>query len=130
MFRTVFLVLAVVAVVPPIVSAQGRTAVAPEPGLVCMSLRMTEAQAMDPAFVVPLRSAPSATAPSIGQASAIVLVRSPEVVSNGFVKAVLFNGREGWIAAADIKPWHNPGGSGQRCIPSRMSDGSIGFAFR
>ena len=83
---------------------------------------------MDPAFVVPLRSAPSATAPSIGQASAIVLVRSPEVVSNGFVKAVLFNGREGWIAAADIKPWHNPGGSGQRCIPSRMSDGSIGFA--
>lgn len=130
MLRIAFLALAVVAVVPAIVSAQGRTAVAPESGLACMSLRMTETQAMDPSFVVPLRSAPSATAPSIGQASAIVLVRSPQVVSNGFVKAILFNGREGWIAAADIKPWQNPSGNGQRCIPSKMSDGSIGFAFR
>jgi hypothetical protein len=93
-----------------------------------MSLKMTDAQAMDPSFVVPFRGAPSKTSPVVGRAAATVLARSPLVERNGFLEAVLFNGRVGWIAADAVRPWTNLGGNGQRCVPSRMSDGSLGFA--
>lgn len=107
-----------------------RKAVAPLPGLACMSVNMTQAQAMDPSFVVPIRAEPTATSPAVGQAAAIVLRRSPKVERNGFLAAVLFNGRPGWIAASQVRPWKNPGANGQQCVPTRMSDGSIGFVFR
>jgi hypothetical protein len=110
--------------------AEARTAVAPIPGFACMSLNMTQAQTMDPSFVVPLHSDPTSVSPAVGRASAIVIVRSPEIVKNGFVSAMLFNGRVGWIEASQVKPWRNPSGNRQQCVPSRMSDGSIGFAFR
>lgn len=112
------------------VRAEARTAVAPLEGLACMSLNMTQEQAMDPSFVVPLYSEPTSGSRAVGQASSIVIVRNPEVEKNGFISAVLFNGRSGWIAASKVRPWQNPGGNGQRCVPSRMSDGSVGFAFR
>jgi hypothetical protein len=94
-----------------------------------MSLNMTQQQAMDPSFVIPFRSQPSGSAPQVGRAGAIVIVRSPRVETNGFLAVVQFDGQPGWIAASDVVPWKNPGGNGQRCIPSRMSDGSVGFAF-
>ena len=109
--------------------AAPRTVVAPIPELACMSLKVSDAQAMDPNFVVPLHQEPSEPSPAIGRASGIVLVRNPRIQQNGFVAAVLFNGHPGWIKADDIKSWVNPGGNGQRCVPSRMSDGSIGFDF-
>jgi len=115
---------------PGVAVAGVRRAVAPMPGLDCMSLNMTQAQAVDSSFVVRIRAEPSATSPAVGQAAAIVLIRSPRVEKNGFLEAVLFNGRIGWIAASKVRPWRSPSGNGQRCVPSRMSDGSIGFAFR
>ena len=129
MTRRFLLLLSVVLTAPHLAAADPRTAVAPIPGLACMSLKVSDAQAMDPNFVVPLHQEPSEASPAMGRASAIVLVRKPEVQQNGFVAAVLFNGRPGWIRADDVKPWVNPGGNGQRCVPSRMSDGSIGFNF-
>ena len=121
---------AAVLALPAVSAAQVRRAVAPIPGLVCMSLNMTQQQAMDPSFIVPFRSEPSANASAVGRASAIVIVRDPKVETNGFLAVIQFNGHPGWIAASDVVPWKNPGGNGQRCIPSRMSDGSVGFAFR
>jgi hypothetical protein len=124
------LLLAAALMFPGVAVAGVRRAVAPMPGLDCMSLNMTRVQAMDPSFVVPIRAEPSATSPRVGQAAAIVLVRSPSVQKNGFLEAVLFNGHVGWIAASEVRPWTSPSGNAQRCVPSRMSDGSIGFAFR
>ena len=120
------------AAVGPFSTAYGqvRRVVGPATGLMCMSLKVTDAQAMDPAFVVPFYSEPSSASPSVGQATATVFVRSPVVQQNGYLQAMLFNGRVGWIAANAVKPWTNPGGNGQRCVPSRMSDGSLGIAPR
>ena len=129
MVRLSLVALSVVLTAPHFADAAPRTAVAPIPGLACMSLKVSDAQAMDPHFIVPLHQDPSESSPAMGRASGIVLVRNPEVQQNGFVAAVLFNGRPGWIKADGIKPWVNPGGNGQRCVPSRMSDGSIGFNF-
>lgn len=128
--KKLYAALALVVAFPFATQAAPRTVTAHLPGLSCMSLRVSDQQAMDPTFVVPLHAQPSSAAPSIGRASSIVIVRSPQVEQDGFIAAVLFNGRAGWISAADLKPWVNPGSNGQRCIPSRMSDGSIGFDFK
>jgi hypothetical protein len=109
---------------------QVRHVIGPATGLMCMSLKVTDAQARDPTFVVPFYSEPSSGSPSVGRATATVFVRSPVVQQNGYLQAMLFNGKEGWIAANAVKPWTNPGGNGQRCVPSRMSDGSLGISPR
>ncbi len=110
--------------------AAPRYPVAPFPGLACMSLKVTNQQAMDPSFVVPVYQQPSGNSPAVGRASAIVFARKPEVVKNGFVAAVLFNGTSGWVSANTVGPWHTMDGSPRRCVPSRMSDGSIGFDIK
>jgi hypothetical protein len=119
-------------IVGPVATAYGqvRHVVGPATGLMCMSLKVTDAQAMDPAFVVPFYSEPSSASPPVGRATATVFVRSPVVQQNGFLQAMLFDGRVGWIAASAVRPWTNLGGNGQRCVPSRMSDGSLGIAPR
>ncbi len=130
MVRLSLIAVSVMLATPYLAEAAPRTVVAPIPSLACRSLKFTEAQARDPNFVVHLYEQPSEAAPVVGRAAAAVLVRNPEVQQNGFVAAVLFNGRPGWIKADDIKPWVNPGGNGQRCYPARMSDGSIGFDIK
>jgi hypothetical protein len=111
----------------PGANAQTRHVVGPAMGLTCMSLIVTDRQAMDPAFVVPLYAEPSPNAPAVGRASATVFVRSPVVEQNGFLEAMLFNGKVGWISARAVKPWKSLGNTGERCVPSKMSDGSLGL---
>ena len=107
--RLISLGLYAMLLVPAAGFAQVRHVVGPAPGLVCMSLKVTDAQAMDPSFVVPFHAAPSPTSPAIGRATAVVLARDPLVERNGFIQAVLFNGKEGWVAADALRPWTNPG---------------------
>lgn len=110
--------------------AQARHVVGRLSGFACMSLKVTDRQAMDPSFVVPLKTQPSASASDVGRAAATVFVRSPVVERNGYIAAILFNGQPGWISANALVAWHSPGGPAHECIPSRMSDGSIGLTFR
>ena len=110
--------------------AQGLQVVGRLDGFACMSLNVTDKQAMDPSFVVPLRTEPSASSPAMGRAAATVYVRSPIVERNGYVAAILYDGRPGWIAASAISKWHSPGGPAHECIPSRMSNGLIGSTVR
>ncbi len=110
--------------------ASPRYPVAPLPSLSCLSLKVTDQQAMDPSFVVPLYEKPSLSSQVVGRASAIVLAKNPMVSRDGFIAAVLFNGVTGWVPAKDVGPWHTMNGSPGRCVPSRMSDGSIGFDIK
>ncbi len=110
--------------------AAQRYPVAPIPSLSCMSLKVTDKQAMDPSFVVPLYEKPSSASPVVGRASALVLAKNPLVSRDGFIAVVLFNGVPGWISAKEVGPWHTMDGSPGRCVPSRMSDGSIGFDIK
>ncbi len=110
--------------------ASPRYPVSAVPTLSCMSLKVTDQQAMDPSFVVPFYKGPSERTPVVGRASSVVLVKKPVVEKDGFIAAVLFNGVPGWVSAATLGPWHTMDGSSGRCIPSRMSDGSIGFDIK
>lgn len=107
--------------------ATGREAVAPAPGLTCMSLIITEQQARDVHFIVPVLHEPQpSSSPPVGRASSIVLARSPVVRQNGYIAVVLFNGTSGWVEESKVMPWHPPGSIGGHCRPSYMSDGSLG----
>ncbi len=110
--------------------AQGLTAVRPIPGYGCMALKMTPQQMMDPTYVVPLYSQPSANSAVLGRASAIVIVASPTREANGYIAALLLDGKTGWISASFLKPWQSFGSVRQKCIPSVMSNGRIGFDFK
>jgi len=104
-------------------------AVKPLDGYVCMSLNLSQEQMMNPSVHVPIRSAPSAEAPVTGMAAAIVITKWPEEQERGYLRVLQLDGRLGWIDARYLKPWVNLGNTGDRCFPSLMSNGRIGFAF-
>lgn len=112
------------------VHAAPRYPVAPIPGFECMALKVSDSEAMNPWLIVPLKAEPTNASSDVGRVSAILFVKTPEVVQNGFVEAMIFNGQRGWVSASAIKPWKSMNGSSQQCIPSRMSDGSIGFDLK
>jgi hypothetical protein len=99
-------------------------------GYQCMALNLSPQQMMDPSVRVPIRSRPLPNAPVTGNAIATVIASSPEISKDGFVKVLQLNGKTGWINARFLKQWVNPGGNGQKCYPSILSDGRIGFDYR
>ncbi len=110
--------------------AQGLHAIRPIPGYACMSLNLSEQQMSDPNLVVPVLAGPTSASTTIGQASSVVIATSPPRMVDGYVEVLRFNNQTGWMKAQLLKPWHNPGGSGQKCVPSLMSNGSAGLGFR
>lgn len=114
------ILLAAVLLAPAAVQAQGVRAVAPLPGYVCMMLA-------DPDAGSPILQAPSATAPRIGIASAIVIVASPPQTLNGFARVMHFDGRPGWVDASRLRTYRAAADPRATCTPTRMDNGRIGF---
>lgn len=103
--------------------AQSIHVVRPIDGFVCKKLNITEREAMSPTGAgVDIRSAPSASAPSVAIAPSVLFVRSPEHVVGGFVEVMRISGQLGWIEQARVKPFD----PSSRCVPSLMSNGRIG----
>ena len=107
--------------------AQGRTAVRPLDGFSCMSLNLTPAQVRDYSLVVPIYAEPTASSRKIGEASAIIIVRSPYEVRGGFQKVLFFNGEMGWLETKWLSPFPTKESPKARCTPMLMSDGKPGF---
>lgn len=109
-------------------SAQGRHAVADMPaGYSCMRLNLPAGTLYaDRGLGVPVLAAPSPSAEVIAQASEVLVVPSPQQPRNGFLRVVLSQTSFGWVDARYLRPWSNPYAPKARCIPSVMSDGSIG----
>jgi hypothetical protein len=121
-----------IVVVPDFAAAQSNVsihAVRPIPGYVCMALNLSDQQMMDPSIHVPIRIAPSSEAATTGNAIATVIVAWPQREQNGYLQVLQLNGQTGWIRAQFLKPWQNSGGNGQRCYPSVMSNGRVGFYY-
>ena len=110
-----------------IAHAQGLQAVRALPGYECMALNLSQQQMMTQ--TVPILSEPSSSAAKIGIASATVIAADAPPV-NGFQKVLRLDGKPGWISTKLLKPWVNPGGNGQKCVPSMMSNGRLGFGFK
>lgn len=107
--------------------AQGLQAVRPLIGYKCMALNLSQQQMMTQ--TVPMLAQPSVGAPKVGIVAATVIAADSEPV-NGFQKVLRLDRKVGWVSSQYLKPWANPGGSGQKCVPSVMSNGSLGYAFQ
>lgn len=110
--------------------AQGVTPVRQAPGLKCMSLDQAALAATRQDELPPIVSAPTPDAQRIGYPGGIVFEKSPRIETNGYVAVVLLNGRNGWIEAARLQPWHPANGGNARCTPMLMSNGLLGQQVR
>jgi hypothetical protein len=105
--------------------AQGLHAVSPLPGYECAMLNMTHEQMIDNSLVVPVYSSPSQASGRMGVASAILIVKAPRHVENGFAEILFPTGKDGWIDARWLAPM--PNRPGHHCTPSVMSNGRPGI---
>jgi hypothetical protein len=106
--------------------AQGLQAVRPLPGYECLALNLSQQDMMTE--TVPILAQPSSGAAKIGIASATVIAADAPP-TNGYQKVLRLDGTPGWVSTRFLKPWVNPGGNGQKCVPSMMSNGRPGFGF-
>lgn len=102
--------------------AQGIQAVQPIPGFQCLAVA-------NPDVPPPVLQSPSATAPHVGMASAVIIAAQPVQGMNGYVKVMHLDGRQGWIEAGQLRPWHSVANPTATCTPAIMSDGKPGFRF-
>lgn len=109
------------------VPATAMTQARPLPGYRCMMLNLTEQQSMDLSVHVPVRGRPSAAAPAVGWAGAVLIVREPATPVNGFLQMLLPDGRQVWIAANMVRPYQSLGDPNARCMPEILPNGRIGF---
>jgi hypothetical protein len=107
----------------------GTTGVQAKPlaGYRCMMLNLSEQQSMDPSLRVPVQAAPSTSAPTVGWAGAVVVVREPVTPVNGFVQMLYPDGRQVWIASNALRPYHSLGDPNAKCVPEILPNGRIGF---
>ena len=82
--------------------AEGLHAVRPLAGYACMMLNLTDAQMRDNSLVVPVYAGPSTTSGRVGNASAIVIARSPLHIVNGFAEMLFPNGATVWIDGGNL----------------------------
>ena len=118
-----------VGMVSGVAQAQGLSVARHLSGYTCMSLNLTEQELMDGSVPVPVRSDPSPSAPQVGVAAAMVAVREPVTVVNGFVEMLFPNGRTVWVQSGVLKPWKSANNPKAKCYPSLMSNGKPGFDF-
>ncbi len=125
--RQIFLAAILVTLAGLEASAQGLQAVRPLPGYTCMQVANPPAPTLDPTQGVPVRNIPSLSAPVASWAPSVVLVTFPLETRAGFLQALFADKHTGWILASDLKPWSNPYNLRRRCVPSIMSNGTVGF---
>jgi hypothetical protein len=101
--------------------------VRPIPGLVCMLVRMPSENVRDFGQLPRVLQEPLATARAVGLASAVVFVKVPVQVVNGYAEVVLFNGVKGYLDQGLLSPYRSLGDPKATCTPSLMSNGSLGM---
>lgn len=112
---------------PTIGEAQGLRAVHPLPGYACMGLRGVN-PSWSFAQLPRILDRPSATeGKPVQLASAIVFVKTPLHVVNGFAEVLLQNGHPGWLQRAWLEPYHSVSNPKAHCTPSLMSNGKPGI---
>lgn len=104
-------------------------AVAPIPGYRCMLLSPIEPWAIDSGARAPVQVEPDPGAKVEGYVVNIVAVRNLSDPVNGFLEIIDRTGARVWIKGDLVKPYPDFGDPTGRCVPSSMSDGSIGFDY-
>jgi hypothetical protein len=121
-FRSVFAIGVIASIV-----LSGRSAAAE--GWHCMMLNQTEQQAMDFSIHIPVYDAPSPSAQVAGYASASLVVADQAPVG-GFMMMRFPNGKNVWIAEANVKQWHALANPTAKCAAYIKPNGKPGFKYQ
>jgi hypothetical protein len=111
-----------------VADAQGVRASQQLPGYTCMSLALDPGQIRSFASLPPIKDAPRDDARTIGVASSVVFARTSERLVNGWTEVIMPNRKRGWVNAGYLRPYHSASNPSARCVPSIMSNGSIGIS--
>lgn len=111
------------------VRARAAVSQSPIPGYVCMDLNITDAQAHDFHFEVPIRSTPDARSQVIQNAGGTFAMRSPRHEVGGFVEILTVNRSIGWISAQYVKPYFAPLDPTAKCFPVLSPAGRVMFSY-
>ena len=71
--------------------------------------------------------APRNDGKGVARVSGIIYIASPPVVENGFLKAMTYGGKIGWLEQNAIRPLRRTDGTTGGCTLRRGSDGRIMF---
>lgn len=119
---------AVLALAPLAHAQEPVYAVKPIEGYVCKSLNITEAQALDTRWPgIPILLKPDPASQPGTTAAAVVFVKEPAHIVNGYAEVLQFTGLPGWIEADKITPYHSASNPYARCRPVVLSNGRIGM---
>ena len=108
-------------------NAQGLHPVSPLQGYSCMTLKLTSEQIRSNSIAVPVYNGPSTSSGEAGIASAVLIVKTPLNIQNGFAESLFSDGRTVWIKADWLQPYRSASNPNARCTPSMMSNGRPGF---
>jgi hypothetical protein len=72
-------------------------------------------------------NAPREDAKGVSGISTIIYIAWPPVVENGFLKAMSYGGKVGWLEQNAVRPLRRADGTTGGCILRRRSDGRIMF---
>lgn len=108
-------------------NAQGLHPMSPLQGYSCMMLKLTNEQIRSNSVTVPVYNGPSTASGEAGIASAVLIVKNPLNVQNGFAESLFPDGRTVWIKADYLQPYRSASNPNARCTPSMMSNGKPGF---
>jgi hypothetical protein len=109
------------------VAAQGRTAVKPIDGYVCMSLNVETGFLYEHRdYAVPEYVAPSLSSKVVSITPNVVVVPAGPP-TGGFFQVLRQDRSHAWVESKYLRPWNNPYAPKARCVPYLMSDGSIGI---
>ena len=101
----------------------------PIPGYVCMGLNITNAQAHDFNFEVPIRSEPNSRSQVLQTAAGVLAMRSPRHEVAGFVELLTAKQLPGWIEARYVGPRTTPLNPRSRCWPVISPKGTVMFSY-
>lgn len=101
----------------------------PIPGYTCMSLNITDAQAHDFNFEVPIRITPNNSSQVIEVASGTFPVRMPRREVGGFVEVLTSTAKAGWISARYVRPYFAPLDPSSKCFPVLSPSGRVMFSY-
>jgi hypothetical protein len=78
---------------------------------------------------VSVLSEPRAGSRRLGPVLDPVITADPPRVVNGYAQTLQRNGQPGWVPRNRLRAWAVAASPGLRCLPARMSDGSLGFTY-
>lgn len=112
-------------------SAFALTAVKALEGYKCLRVHIPEEKRFDPSALPPVFEAPTEASKLIGHNGTAAFVKWPLNEVDGFVEIIWGQkGVRGWIRKSILRPWRTkrtPHGPASECVPSIMSDGTIGI---